>query len=75
MESKIGGYMNENQEKAEFVENICKRFNNAQLVEWHERAAIYEYEANFSREDAEYMACLDIIKQIAQSKRRRTHGE
>lgn len=61
--------MNDNQADREFVIHLVSKFNDDQLVEWHERAAIYEYEANMDRDTAEYKAALDILSQIAQRMR------
>jgi hypothetical protein len=35
------------------------------LIDWHERAAIYEYDAGMDRTEAEYKAACDILSQIA----------
>lgn len=43
---------------------LVERMNEKQLMEWHERAAIIEYSANVSRADAEYMAALDVLRDI-----------
>lgn len=43
---------------------LVERMNERQLMEWHERAAIIEYSANVSRADAEYMAALDVLRDI-----------
>lgn len=56
---------------AEFVRHVINRFNDNQLIEWHERAAIYEYDAGMDREESEYKAALDILQQIAQGKRKK----
>lgn len=56
---------------AEFVRHVINRFNDNQLIEWHERAAIYEYDAGMDREESEYKAALDILQQIAQARRKK----
>lgn len=43
---------------------LVERMNEKQLMEWHERSAIIEYSANVSRADAEYMAALDVLRDI-----------
>lgn len=43
---------------------LVERMNERQLMEWHERAAIIEFCANVSRADAEYMAALDVLRDI-----------
>ena len=53
----------------DFVRHVNNRFNDYQLIDWHERAAIYEYDAGMEREEAEYKAALDILQQIAQETR------
>jgi dsRNA-specific ribonuclease len=60
------------QHDPEFIEHCINRFNDHQLVEWHERAAIYEFDAGMSREEAEYKAAMDILTELAQ-KRRKGH--
>ena len=61
--------MNDNQADPDFVIHCIARFDDEQLVEWHERAGIYEYEANMDRDTAEYKAALDILSQIAHNLR------
>lgn len=61
--------MNNEQTDPDFVIHCIARFDDDQLVEWHERAGIYEYEANMDRDTAEYKAALDILSQIAQRMR------
>jgi len=61
--------MSNEQTDPDFVIHCIARFDDNQLVEWHERAAIYEYEANMDRDTAEYKAALDILSQIAQRMR------
>lgn len=58
---------------AEFVRHVINRFNDNQLIEWHERAAIYEYDAGMDRAEAEYKAALDILSEIARTMRRKGH--
>lgn len=55
----------------DFVVEIINRFNDYQLIEWHERAAIYEYDANMTRQEAEYKAALDILQDIARNVRKK----
>lgn len=43
---------------------LVERMNEKQLMEWHERAAIIEFCSNVSRADAEYMAALDVLRDI-----------
>lgn len=43
---------------------LLERMSEKQLMEWHERAAIIEYSANMSRTDAEYLAALDVLRDI-----------
>jgi dsRNA-specific ribonuclease len=50
---------------SEFVIHCVSKFNDDQLIEWHERAAIYEYDAGMDRTEAEYKAACDILSQIA----------
>jgi len=57
--------MSNEQTDPDFVIHCVARFDDDQLVEWHERAGIYEYEANMDRDTAEYRAALDILSQIA----------
>lgn len=59
------------QHDPEFIEHCINRFNDHQLVEWHERAGIYEYEANMTRDAAEYKAACDILSQIAHRLRKK----
>lgn len=59
------------QHDPDFIAHCINRFNDHQIVEWHERAAIYEYDAGMSREDAEQKAALDILQDIAQAMRRK----
>ena len=61
--------MSNEQTDPDFVIHCVARFDDEQLVEWHERAGIYEYEANMDRDTAEYKAALDILSQIAQRMR------
>ena len=61
--------MSNEQTDPDFVIHCIARFDDEQLVEWHERAGIYEYEANMDRDTAEYKAALDILSQIAQRMR------
>lgn len=63
--------MSNEQSDPEFVIHLISKFDDDQLVEWHERAAIYEYEANMSRDAAEYKAACDILSQIAHKLRRK----
>jgi hypothetical protein len=63
--------MYQEQTDPDFVIHCVARFDDDQLVEWHERAGIYEYEANMSRDAAEYKAALDILSQIAQKMRKK----
>jgi predicted transcriptional regulator len=63
--------MYQEQTDPDFVIHLISRFDDDQLVEWHERAGIYEYEANMSRDAAEYKAALDILSQIAQKMRKK----
>jgi predicted flavoprotein YhiN len=63
--------MSNEQSDPEFVIHLISKFDDHQLVEWHERAGIYEYEANMSRDEAEYKAALDILSQIAQKMRKK----
>jgi predicted transcriptional regulator len=65
--------MYQEQTDPDFVIHLISRFDDDQLVEWHERAGIYEYEANMSRDAAEYKAALDILSQIAQKMRKKTN--
>jgi hypothetical protein len=58
--------MYQEQTDPDFVIHCVARFDDDQLVDWHERAGIYEYEANMSRDEAEYRAACDILQQIAQ---------
>lgn len=57
----------------EFVRHVINRFNDHQLIDWHERAAIYEYDAGLDRDQAEYKAALDILTQIASERRKKGH--
>lgn len=59
------------QHDPEFIEHCINRFNDHQLVDWHERAAIYEYDAGYTREEAEYKAAMDILSQIARDARKK----
>ena len=43
---------------------LVERMNEKQLMEWHERAAIIEFCGNVTRADAEYMAALDVLRDI-----------
>lgn len=43
---------------------LLERMSEKQLMEWHERAGIIEYSANMSRADAEYLAALDVLRDI-----------
>lgn len=61
------------QHDPEFVLHCVNRFNDHQLVDWHERAAIYEYDAGMDRSEAEYKAALDILQDIAQATRKKGH--
>lgn len=61
------------QHDPEFVLHCVNRFNDHQLVDWHERAAIYEYDAGMDRSEAEYKAALDILQDIAQTMRKKGH--
>jgi hypothetical protein len=63
--------MYQEQTDPDFVIHLISKFDDDQLVEWHERAGIYEYEANMSRDAAEYKAALDILSQIAQKMRKK----
>jgi predicted transcriptional regulator len=63
--------MYQEQTDPDFVIHLISRFDDDQLVEWHERAGIYEYEANMSRDAAEYKAACDILSQIAQRMRKK----
>ena len=57
----------------EFVMHCVNKFNDHQLIDWHERAAIYEYDAGMDRAEAEYKAAMDILSEIAQIMRRKGH--
>lgn len=57
----------------DLVIHCVSRFNDHQLIDWHERAAIYEYDAGMDRAEAEYKAALDILSEIAQTMRRKGH--
>jgi predicted flavoprotein YhiN len=63
--------MYQEQTDPDFVIHLISRFDDDQLVEWHERAGIYEYEANMSRDAAEYKAALDVLTTIAQRMRKK----
>lgn len=43
---------------------LVERMNEKQLQQWHERAGIMEYMGRLSRADAEYMAALDVLRDI-----------
>ena len=45
----------------ELTKHIVSRFNKAQLEQWHERAAIYEYEGGLERPLAEHKAAVDVL--------------
>ena len=59
------------QHDVDFIAHCINRFNDDQLIDWHERAAIYEYDAGMDRAEAEYKAALDILTQIAQDARKK----
>ena len=59
------------QHDVDFIAHCINRFNDHQLIDWHERAAIYEYDAGMDRAEAEYKAALDILTQIAQDARKK----
>lgn len=59
------------QHDPDFVIHCVNRFNDHQLIDWHERAAIYEYDAGLDRAEAEYKAAIDILTQIAQDARKK----
>jgi predicted flavoprotein YhiN len=63
--------MYQEQTDPDFVIHLISRFDDDQLVEWHERAGIYEYEAKMSRDAAEYKAALDVLTTIAQRMRKK----
>jgi hypothetical protein len=63
--------MYQEQTDPDFVIHLISKFDDDQLVEWHERAGIYEYEANMSRDAAEYKAALDVLTTIAQRMRKK----
>jgi len=63
--------MSNEQSDPDFVIHLISKFDDDQLVEWHERAGIYEYEANMSRDAAEYKAACDILSQIAHRLRKK----
>jgi hypothetical protein len=43
---------------------LVERMNEKQIEQWHERAAIIEFSGNVSRADAEYIAALDVLRDI-----------
>lgn len=43
---------------------LVERMNEKQLMEWHERAAIMEHMGRLSRADAEYLAALDVLRDV-----------
>ncbi len=45
----------------ELTKHITSRFTKAQLEQWHERAAIYEYEGGLARPLAEHKAAVDVL--------------
>jgi len=63
--------MYQEQTDPDFVIHLISKFDDDQLVEWHERAGIYEYEANMRRDEAEYKAALDVLTTIAQRMRKK----
>lgn len=46
------------------TEMLLERMNEKQFEAWHERAAIIEYSANMSRADAEWLAAVDVLRDI-----------
>ena len=51
------------------TEILVERMNEKQLMEWHERAGIIEFCANVSRADAEYIAALDVLRDVLPQRR------
>lgn len=43
---------------------LLEMMNERQLEHWHERAAIMEHMGRLSRADAEYIAALDVLRDI-----------
>jgi len=43
---------------------LVERMNETQFEQWHERAAIMEHMGNLSRADAEYLAALDVLRDV-----------
>ncbi len=50
---------------------LVERMNERQLELWHERAAIIEYVGNYSREDAEWLAAVDVLRDVLPQRRAR----
>lgn len=43
---------------------LVERMNETQFGQWHERAAIMEHMGRLSRADAEYLAALDVLRDV-----------
>jgi hypothetical protein len=46
------------------TEMLVERMTERQLMEWHERSAIMEQMGRMSRTDAEWMAALDVLRDV-----------
>ena len=63
--------MDDMEDMHSFTMHVISKLTDEQLVQWHERAAIMEYDGNISREEAEYRAACDILTQIVEQRKGR----
>lgn len=46
------------------TEMLLERMNERQLEEWNERAGIIQFAGNMGRKDAEWLAAVDVLRDV-----------